>query len=437
MSKATLSKADLISILGVSDMVYMRTAPSSPITSRQQKVSFATGGANVPFGPSSKCTIDLQYGTDWMSTQDSYLVFDLTVSGAAAGAYMLGGGAMNLIRDTQVATRSGKEIDRITNANLLMKHEIQAENPSFVRTNLNSLFFAQPGDVANVDASTAAGRGLDSMSRSLLADGVTERVMIPLRYLAGVFGVKKLIPGAMARGLRLQLTLASAAEALTVHTAGQVATFTITNVHVNADTFRLDDSVNEFLSQNFLSKSSGLVLEYQTWNTTLSPLADVTAANLEVRQTVSLGTQVMAVFRSSASIENIEKDSFASIPVEEKQSSQYRLGSHYYPNQRTEGKVEHYQQSLYARNLQKYSIENGYDLTKFIGSAADRGFGAGNISMVLARSNVIELSGLSISNSRTLGLDVQSLAAGAKNAYVFLKHLRRAVLFLESVTLEV
>ena len=59
MSKK-LTKQDIINILPINDLVYTRTAPSSPIIERTQKRSKAEGGGNATFQSGGDLRINLQ-----------------------------------------------------------------------------------------------------------------------------------------------------------------------------------------------------------------------------------------------------------------------------------------------------------------------------------------------------------------------------------------
>jgi len=62
--------------------------------------------------------------------------------------------------------------------------------------------------------------------------------------------------------------------------------------------------------------------------------------------------------------------------------------------------------------------------------------GMGMFPAVLQRNNILDLSGIAINNSSTLSCDASLEAVVDRDADIFMRSLRRAVLFLETVQLE-
>lgn len=424
MSRSQLTRQDIIRLLPVNDLLYTRTAPTNPVVERTQKKSFADGGGGARFGPNSHCITDLQTGTDFIDPLQSFLVFDMATADASAASVDLvtTGSACNIIRDSQTATRSGKEMDRMALSNWLNYHNVQMRDRNVQEHNLNGLMGAVPTGVA----AAALSRGVWPTGVAANDLGATQRVMIPLKYISPIFDSDKLMPPHLARGLRVDLTLEAADIAFVL--AGETGfDYEISKVSILTDNYRMADSVLEFLNAEFASKETGLVYEYTSYHTTKATTA-TDALDIEVRRSVSMALDAFCVTKLTAN-KLPGLDSFASYPVEADDTTQWRIGTHYIPNKPSVGTVEHYAQCLYWGSKLRHDMDAGIDYGQFIA-------GAGKFCATLQRNAILDLSGIAINNSMTLAIEGTLQTPAAREVAVFLRHLRRAVCFLESVQLE-
>ncbi len=153
---------------------------------------------------------------------------------------------------------------------------------------------------------------------------------------------------------------------------------------------------------------------------------------IEVARAVSmaLDAQLVTTIVGAGDANEGKLDSFASIAMDEKDSTQWRIGSHYLPNSSINGRAEHYAQFTYWLNALRSGKGTGVDYAQFIA-------GAGQFCMTLQRNAILDQSGMALNNSSTLQINGTLGAVPVPRvAYVFLRHLRRAVCFLESVQLE-
>ncbi len=432
-----LTKQDIVRILPVNDLLYIKTAPTSPVIERTQKVSYSEGGGGTRFSPGDHVIINLQSGVDFIDPLQSFLVFDIELEGAVGAEAAFPGSILNIFEQSQISSRSGREMDRTEELNLLNYHMVRMVPDDRRTTILNGLMGAQTYDVL---------AEAPAKQRNTLVVGTTQRFMVPLKYLGGIFNSDKLMPPHLSRGLRIDLTLEEATRAFVQVGAPLFDGYTISNVQVLSDNYRMVDSVLEFLNAEFAAKKTGLVYEFFSWHTTRSTSTS-SNVDIEVRRSVSMAVDVFATVCLGAKRTDIAADSFQSVAVDEKDNSQWRIGSHYLPNTPSVGVVEHFAQMVYWANRLRgdKGLGDKYDEFKG-GGAADPGvsweYGTGKYCATLQRNNIFDLSGVAINNSQTLAINASLQNGGGAGAgestdiYVFLRHLRRAINFLESSVLE-
>jgi len=434
---SNLTKQDIVRILPVNDMLYIKTAPTSPVIERTQKISYSEGGGGTRFSPGDHVIINLQSGVDFIDPLQSFLVFDIELKGAAGAEASFPGSILNIFEQSQISSRSGREMDRTEELNLLNYHMVRMTPDDRRTTILNGLMGAQTYDVK---------AAAPAKQRNSLVVGTTQRFMVPLKYLGGIFNSEKLMPPHLSRGLRLDFTLEEATRAFVQSSVALFDDYVISNVQVLSDNYRMVDSVLEFLNAEFAAKKTGLVYEFFSWHTTRSTSTS-SSIDIEVRRSVSMAVDVFATVCVGANRSKIDTDSFHSVEVDEKDNSQWRIGSHYLPNSPSEGVVEHFAQLIYWANRLRGEKGLGDKYDEFKGGGADSAgvswkYGTGKYCATLQRNNIFDLSGVAINNSSTLAINANltnggsAAAGGSTDVYVFLRHLRRAINFLESSVLE-
>lgn len=441
-----LKTEDIIKMLPVNKLLYSKTGKSNPVIERQAQKSRSDGGANQAFAPGSTLSIVSQTGVNFCDSLQSMLCFEITV---AANDAQFAGSALDIIEGSQIKARSGKEISRVQYLNQLNYHRIRDEDPDMTRIMSNALFF---GHTARKGAITQlANENRDSwasMDRATLTAGVAYKVMIPIRYLSGLFEAKSLLPPHLMRGLEVHLNLESYVRALVPTDPANLPTgYSMSNPYVLYDTYRMSDSVLKFLNENFASKKTGLVVEYRDYHGMTNRIGANTSWDYDVRRSASLALDIFSCITVEGRTEAEEKkhDSFASAPVTDTVESQWRVGAHYLPADKIRGVVEHYTEYLRYKNSLRTQDPVGVAYADFVGantvpSAIARNYGISKFCAVLSRNAILDLSGIALSNSMTLALELNGLpvlgGALVYQGYAFLRHLRRAVCFLESMTLE-
>jgi hypothetical protein len=268
---------------------------------------------------------------------------------------------------------------------------------------------------------------------------VTQKVMIPLRYLSGLFDGNensKLVLPHIMRGLKSDLTLQAFNRAffkldgVDPGTVSAFSNYSVKNVYYLYDSYRVDDAVLAMLNERYASKQ-GLVQEYYTYYG--DQLSMKQSANIEVRRAVSQAVDVLLSASLTSARASLALDSLANIAITDDQSSQWRHGSMYTTNTQVEGVVEHYAQLMYYARSLRGCKETAVTYADFATG------GRGAYPGLLAKNNVVSGSGIAINNSMTLSCDLDTGLADAafdKDVYVFLRHARRIIAFLENVKLE-
>lgn len=440
MSANQLTKSDIVELIDVNQLVYSRTSPTNPVVSRTQKKSYAEGGSGTSYGPNDHLIVNLQSGVELIDPLQSFLVFDLKVGRSDAVIPTTNltpsfiGSAVNLFRDSQISTRSGREMDRVEDLNWLQYHLLRSNSDEWIKFNGQALMKANYETV---------GAAIPARAKVGLT---STKVMIPLKYISPIFESDKLMPSHLARGMRIDITCETFGRALTLLDdalipASDVNTYSITKPYILTDNYRMDDSVLEYLNAEFASKEKGLIYEYPSWHTTKTSIAN-NDINIEVRRTVSMALDVFAVDSLSFNKSLASANSFASTPMDEGDRTQWRIGSHYLPNTSVEGSVEHYAQMIYWSNKLRKDMPCGIDYDTFVGSngqvpGTSTNYGHGKYCTTLQRNNILALSGIAINNSSTLSIDgVFGGVAAGRDVDLFLRHIRRAICFLESTLLE-
>jgi len=447
--ESKLNEQDIVQLLGINQLLYTKTAPTNPVTERTQKKSFAENGSNASLTSGDHLIVNLQTGTEFIDPLQSFLVFDLEVTGTVTpggtdvNTLYMPGSATNLLRDVQVSTRSGKEMDRTERMNQLDYNRLMHDTKEHTQHNLQGMMMCEVRrNPSAADLLAGGGRTafiFDAAAAEVVDRTVqTKRVMIPLKYVSPIFESEKLMPPHLARGLRVDITLEAfatafvSAQAAALIGVGQSYSFLARRPFILTDSYRMLDSVLAYINQKFASKKTGLVYEWFSYDTTKTK-ASGTSLNVEVRASVNLAVDGFVATRQDAA-HTIASDSLASLPISDADTSQWRIGSHYLPNAPIQGQVEHFTQTLYYNNRLRDMVPDGCDYLDFIGviaAASQVGSGAGKYPVVLSRNNILEMSGWAINNSMTLAADLTFADLGKRDITVFLRHVRRGILFLE------
>ena len=409
-SDDTLKSQDLESSLDISNLLYLEKKESNVVTERSQKITYADSPVNDSgVGGGGTIILNLQTGSDYISTKDSYLrcIFQAftSVGGVPDADLTFGtfGTVLNCFKTVRVISRSGDVVAQIDSANLLNYYKVNYEHTKQWKDQQGFLL----------------GYGSGTLNAS------PTEFLIPLQLICPFFESEELLPSMLCRGMRLELTLESALIALvqTVDT-NPVATYSLSGVQLHLDSYTLTSGAVNWLNDR--SANNGLVLTYFDYeNSHFSKEAGVTSYAYESRKTASMANSVVTIFRNDRADER-KADSFVSRTTGDLDSFQYRVSSLYLPIQPLVGKKSAYNQTQYVLD----KLRSGRELGVTLGNFDDLGL----MPAILDRY-WLDGSGLAINNSTTLVIQGSQTAAviAAQDVDMFLKHTRSLTIFLQNI----
>lgn len=467
-------------LITVNDLNYVLEPDLSVATNKTVKKHFFQ---SQTYSPGQQAICILNSGADYIDTRRSFLQFQLNFTEPANTEVGFGahGSACNLIKDITISTRSGDELCRIQDFNLLQNMML----PLMYDTE----WFKAQGQTM------AYGQRLSE----------SHRLCIPMYILSPLFGYGRLMPAMLMSGLRLEITFAEsqypfiASTDTTADTQSNNIAYTITDPYFALQSVQLSDSIQRALNE--LSATNGLEVVYCDWErTTLNQGNDFGGTiNVEVRKSCSRALKAFARIRPTGGTgteeprPDSERDSFraeAQFPFLE---YQWQLGSLYFPQQPVKGTdaydcgTEAYCHLLEACDKfhgearQPYLTFNGDfqidELTSNIQGATATQVGVARpgyyqaipfaepgsfihdqhvLGVNLERSSMFNLAGVPVNNSRVLSLRAKldtvnssgEIQAGTSTAAVgivghpnrqldvYLKYVKLARVFLNNVEVE-
>ena len=378
---------------------------------------------------------DINTGAEFINPRRSYLSIKVKITTAAGKANFGRGGVTNLIKRVVITSRSGVELSRTEEYNVLMAKVFRYGCPTE-----HVEQFGQLMGFSNVAAdlgSDGDGGQLDTTGRVFL---------IPLPMLSPFFAGdgKSLIPPQLGAGLRIQLTFETDKRALVSATA---MVYEIEEINVMTNVVTLIDSWQKHINEE--SSRDGLTYSYTDWHTTQSNAGSgSTRTNIEVRKAVGRALMCFTVSQSSADTvtsDNMKSDEYKFSNV------MYRLGNLYPTNNPVTTASEMYfmSQSAWDRDVVDCNRPNSVSLKTFTDSAplvvAATGTldGDGITSCSLERNDVsingvLNIGGLPTNNSRTLSVDMTSSVPAPLTGtvtYLFMRYFKVVKAYLDNVAI--
>lgn len=397
------------------------------------------------YGPGQESLIDVNTGAKYLNNRRSYLTFSVQLARTAtdvAGPPALAnapvggfgtGACTNLIRRVVVTTRSGVELCRTEDFNVLSAKTSRYDCDRDYLEQFGQLLGYIPtlGDTKDLFPAGAAPTTTTSLSGK-------RQFVIPLTMLSPVFqgDGKTLLPPQAAAGLRIQITWESAARAFVQNAAGTAPTdYIIDDISIMANTTTMVDAWQKAL--NAESAAEGLTYTYPTWYTTTSTLpAASDRINVEQRKAVARALSAFTVYTvgaDSTALDNMASQPYTWDRVE------WRLGSLYPTQQPIVDSAEGYfvAQNAFDAGVLDCKRMNAVSLDEYKDTMSVN-------AVTLERSDVaingvLNISGLSTNNSQVLAFDGQlaAPAAAAGRLYVFMKHISMVKLYLDNSSLSV
>lgn len=389
------------SLLQVNRLLY-RMPPALGITNRRnhridyfQQSSYQNGETMV---------LDSQVGTDFVDPKNSYLKLKVTPVGVDCD--FATGSAANVINRILVRTRTGKEVCRLENANLLTKYIQTYDCPKDWEETLGK------AQGYNAGASTVPQTG---------------KVFIIPMWIVPCFNVDKLLPPQMTTGLRIEILLDTPGTALKADGPG-LTSYTVDRPEIHWDTHDLADQFKRKIGE--MAAKQGLNVVHKEFFHTIVSGGAATSYNFDVKKAASKALRLDVISRTPADVDDDTKDSMASRNYEW-EKWQARIGSDYFPNAPVSiddvteaGNAEAYYATLFAHQK--------VNQCWYPPSVTPTTYTAGGDAMIsfnFNKSSVSELQGYAVNNSRAVLVDLTANASAARRLDVYLCYLRAAKYF--------
>ena len=383
-------------------------------------------------------TWDSQTGAFYVDPVGSYLKFTVTHTLAAVrsdtNAKCFGSGsACNLFSRIVVRTRSGKELTRVENLNLLAKYQqIYSQPFDWINTIGRAQGFSNPA--------TVGVKYADEVPR----DGKT--FIIPLCAIIPFFntvGNGVMLPPMVMEGLRCEITLADPNVAFcnvdqnTGDEKQGVTSYAILRPEIHWDCYTLADQFARRIGEIAATKGLNL-LHKEYFHTSVG--FEGSQLNTDVKKACSKALSAHVICRVAANIPLAVKDSFNSAPYDWT-SIQSQIGSLYNPNQpitlsdvTVNGNMEAYYFSLYGADVYRYGHNSIITPENFTGEVQTAGnktqYNNCMINFNLNKSNTSDIVGSVINNSRALLINMTRAATIAGSRIdAYLVHVRAVKVF--------
>ena len=350
--------------------------------------------ANQSAAPGSSSTAIWNTGASYINAKETLLIFDLKNTSSVKQWFGLhGGSAANLINRLVISSRSGQVLEKIDRCNQLCTINALYRHDKDWASSTGSLFGMVP-TITDLD----------------WGSGETIRVCIPLSFLSPMMSsIESLLPSQLCSGLRFEVTWETSATALVSGADADVLGYSVSNMRFATEAYLLSDLVMRSL--NSQAAEAGLEIVCTTAHNNMTSRA-TSLLTTDVGKSVSralsfcykeraivasVGTSTTSKFRS------IKQDA-ASYVTE----FQARVGSMYYPQSsiRTDASMMARGScpELMSTSLRCYNKLNPQD--RIACQVTDKTFRDGDMAICqdLERSNVQRLSGIPLSQSRTLSI---------------------------------
>lgn len=389
-------------------------------------------------------TWDSQTGAFYVDPVGSYLKFTVTYTmtavASATNAKCFGSGsACNLFSRIVVRTRSGKELTRVENLNLLAKFQQLYSQPyDWVSSIGRAQGFSNPSTVGATYADIVLRTG--------------KTFIIPLCAIVPFFntiGNGVMLPPQVMEGLRIEITLAEPNTAFcnVDQKSGVVLEpllgYSIVRPEIHWDCYTLADQFARRIAEIAATKGLNL-LHKEYFHTSIG--FEGSDINFDIKKAASKALSAHVICRLNTNITAPVIDSFNSVPYDWT-SIQSQIGSLYNPNQpitmsdvSVNGNMESYYFSLYGADIYKSGRNCVITPENFSGQVQDASiktqFNNCMINFNLNKSNTSDIVGTVVNNSRALLVNMRRLAAVAGSRVdAYLCHVRAVKVFTSNAVI--
>jgi hypothetical protein len=428
---ANVSNGLTESLLEVNQLSY-RLPPQISITSKCTHV--INYSQQSEYSNTSRTMIfDVQTGSQFVDPASSYLRF--IVKPGTTGFCFGSGSVCNLISRVVVRTANGKELSRVEDANLLIKMMDTYNNSKDWRNSAGkSQGYSDPADIK----AATYGQLVPTTGKLFV---IPVQTIMPCMSPHGA----KLVPPNIMSGLRIEITLASAADAFCKvdqsAALADLAAYTVEQCELHLKTYELADAFARKIAE---MSQSGLNYLYKEHFHNIVSAGTNSNINFDIKKACSKALTARVLPRLSTV--GAGRDKMASLPytVNKLQS---HIGEAYFPNQNlqitgtpsADNVNEHYYYALYAQNKLEQWNPTGVSPKEFLGRVVDGTaadvYSSGIVAWSFNKSNVSDLSGYTTSNSRALLVDLQRSDAANVRLDVYLTFLRLCKAYLSNTVI--
>lgn len=399
------------SMLADNGVLYRAPSQLSTVVARTYKIDYAQRSS---YSVGAPIIFDLNTGTSYVDPQTAILSFNLLITNVSLTQRVLtwggGLGGCSLIDSIRIISKNGVEVDRTEDAGLLSKVLADWTLSDEGRKN------AQMCDGYASPAGVPAGFTVPADS------SVSANISIPMKLLSGFFRptVKgMLIPSGLASGLRIEMSLASAARAFLAPatTLDDDFTYTVLNPEMLLQLSDFNDPVQSALFTQ--SAKSGLEYNFPAYFSTKVSNSGSTRINEQMKKAVSQANKCFAVVldkRVATDYEKIVNSGFNSMAASKIASFNWRLGSQFYPLEKLTRPPNYWAigNACFDELRNMEWRPNQVDYTGFV--TGGKCIAAASLDM----SDRINLSGSKINNSSILELRLDLNSTDAVDIVLFL-----------------
>jgi hypothetical protein len=412
------------SLLQINQLSY-RLPPQISIASKcthvinySQQASYNNGNTVI---------FDIQTGSAFVDPQASYFRFVVKPADSTHG---FGGGSVcNIFDRVVVRTATGKELSRLESADLYTR----------ITDNYDNSF--------NWRETVGVSQGYTTFVKdAVYCDAVPATIgklfVVPFQTLMPCMSPHgaKLVPPNIMSGLRIELTLSAPNDAFCSVDQGTpltLASYTIDAVEAHLKTYDLADSFQRKIQEMSVQGLNYLYPEH--FHTIIAPGAS-SNINFDIKKACSKALKARIMTRTATALSTAGRDKHVSA-VYNYTRFQSNISSDYFPNQPLQLSStpslnninEAYYYTLYAQDkLVKWSppgLTPGEFLGRAVDGSADDVYSSGIIAFNFNKSNVSDMAGYTVSNSRALLINLEQATAEDVRLDAFLTFLRLAKVY--------
>jgi len=384
-------------LLQFNQLVYSLPMVNSLVSRRNlQTYTFDSTSYNQDSGQMS-CT--LNSGEQFLNFSNSWLQFDISVTSNDNRAWDFGSNsALALFSETVWTSRQGTVLSRNAQNNVfqVQEHKLK-KSPDWYNSQ------GQLMGYFDIDANGYTG----------YAHTAPVTIVIPLKYVNTLCDSQMLCPDTICSGARLTLTLERIKNAIRfLGGATTVHAFTISNAKLVVDAHTLVESAYKSLK---LQGTRGLEYICRGLHSESTPIT--TNFNTTISKSVARALEVVCVPLLDANINSDVADSLIT-PNLVYDDFQVQLGSLILPSQKLVGNVPIYANILYSAD-QLSDIDDRGSFLKF----SDFTTHYGALRQNLQTQSLLDMSGQSCNNSRSIRINGSMTTGGAKTFHVFMTYM--------------